>query len=300
MTVTPIIRPATAWDEDRVHAAWAAAPKASIAALARQAGWSRGRLRRRIPAWQAGQQLDQPAGQVIMARPPLGRVMAGLALGAVGVGLAGIGAAATVTYSLATGGLLLGALAAAADVMALIMPAAGCALWRMRRRLLTLCAWGMWILGVMFTAANLAGYVGQHADTFTGARELQSTERSLVLERLERLRTERRAISEARPAGAIAIAIREARRSEQPELRTALETAKRRDVVDADLRELESKISTLPAVSMADPSARTLADILRVPSELDLRRLRLALCLVLPLSAGFLVALGAAIGRGQR
>src|SRR4051812_33626429 len=39
------------WSEDRVRATYEAAPTTPVAALARTAGWSRTRLRRRVAAW---------------------------------------------------------------------------------------------------------------------------------------------------------------------------------------------------------------------------------------------------------
>ena len=72
--------------------------------------------------------------------------------------------------------------------------------------------------------------------------------------------------------------------------------AARRDEIDRDLAALEPRLRMLPAVTMIDPSASVLADILRLPSEIDLRRIRLALCLVLPLTGGLVLALALAVG----
>ena len=76
--------------------------------------------------------------------------------------------------------------------------------------------------------------------------------------------------------------------------------AKRRDAIDVELAGLEPRLAGLPAVTMADPSAAVLADILRMPAdEIDLRRIRLAILLALPLTSGLLVAMAMAIGTAK-
>jgi hypothetical protein len=229
-----------------------------------------------------------------------GRVPVSLALAAAGIGLAVVGATATIGYSIETTGPLMGALAATADFMALILPASACMLLRARRHLLALAAWALSVAAVTVTVSNIAEFIGQHTDSFLGTRELASTERAVVLERLGRLRTERATISETRPPAEITLAIRNASRTDVDNQRTALIVAKRRDEIDRDLAELEPKIAGLPAVSMIDPSAGVLAEILRLPADVDLRRIRLALFLVLPLCSGLMLALALAVGTSER
>jgi hypothetical protein len=229
-----------------------------------------------------------------------GRVLAAVILGTAGLGLAAIGAVATITYSLETTGSLMAALAAAADAVALILPAAACSLWTVRRRLLAAVAWCLRMAAIGITAANVAGFIGQHTDSFLAGREVASTERTLVLERLGRLRAERAKIIETRPIGAITVAIQNSRAADLEALRTARAIAQRRDAIDIELAGLETRIATLPSVSSIDPSATVLAEILRLPSEFDLRRIRLAILLVLPLTSGLLIAMALAIGTGAR
>jgi hypothetical protein len=239
---------------------------------------------------------DTPTPSPLTHGRNAGRVLAAGILGMAGFALAAIGAVATVTYSLETTGNLMAALAAAADAVALILPAAACALWTVRRRLLAAVAWCLWIAATGITAANVAGFIGQHTGAFLAGREVASTERTLVLERLGRLRAERAKISETRPTGAITVAIQNSRAAELETLRTALAMAKRRDAIDLELTGLETRVATLPTVSAIDPSASVLAEILRLPSEVDLRRIRLAILLLLPLTSGLLIAMALAIG----
>jgi hypothetical protein len=242
-------------------------------------------------------------GPIEKTAPQTGRVsriFAAVILGAAGLGLAAIGATATVSYSLESTGTLMAALAAAADATSLIMPASACCLWKTKRRLLAVIAWCLWLGATSVTAANVAGYIASHTDVFLAGREVASTERGLVLERVARLRAERGAISERRPIGAITVAIQNAHVAELEALRTALAMAKRRDAIDAELAGLEPRLAGLPAVTMADPSTAVLADILRMPAdEIDLRRIRIAVLLTLPLTAGLLVAMAMAIGTAK-
>jgi hypothetical protein len=230
----------------------------------------------------------------------VGRILAAGILGMAGIGLGAIGATATITYSLESTGTLMAALAAAADATSLIMPASACCLWKTKRRLLAAVAWCMWLAATSITAANVAGYIASHTDVFLAGRETASTERSLVLDRVNRLRSERTGIAERRPIGAITVAIQNAHVAELEALRTALAMARRRDAIDLELNNLEPRLAGLPAVTMADPSAAVLADILRMPAdETDLRRIRLAVLLILPLTSGLLVAMAMAIGSGK-
>src|SRR5258707_7298586 len=100
------------------------------------------------------------------------------------------------------------------------MRAASAGLWR-RRSPAAIVAAALWLVGGAVTLANLSGYIGSSDDAFRAGRETQSTQRSLVLEQLTRLRHERAAISELRPVGAIDVALRNARQSKRPPLREA-------------------------------------------------------------------------------
>jgi hypothetical protein len=227
-----------------------------------------------------------------------GRVLAALALGATGLGLAAVGAAATINFAFESAGNLMAALAAGADSAALLTPTAACALWRVRRWLLGLTAWIVWAGASSITVGNIAGFVGEHSDSFFGKRETASLERGLILERISRLRSERTSIVETRPIGLIALAIRNATTAKIDDERAALAMARRRDVLDAELAALKPQLGNLPSVSVVDPSASVLAEIL--PSQIDLRRIRLCLLLGLPLCGGLLIAMGMAIATGTR
>jgi len=246
--------------------------------------------------------IDPPAPRRVGA-PGLGRrlgVHVGVAiLALVGIALAGIGMIETTAYAASVGGVLFAALAVCADGLVLFMPAAIAALWR-RRSAAAILAAALWLVGGAVTLANLSGYVGGHDDGFRANRENQSTERTLIMERLARLRHERASIHEDRPVGALNVAIPNARRWEKPLLREALAVAQRRDAVDVELASLESRLPEAPQIALADPSASVLSEITGATiSETDLRRLRLALLLLLPLCGGFVLSVGLSLLPGQ-
>jgi hypothetical protein len=107
--------------------------------------------------------------------------------------------------------------------------------------------------------SNIAGYVGEHVEQCQAGRETGATERSIAMERLARLRNERKAITETRPPAAIVAAINNARHSEQPALREALAMARRRDVLDLELAAFEKRLVEIPRVATADASATVLS-----------------------------------------
>jgi hypothetical protein len=302
------------------------AARISLAALAREWGWSRGKVRHRLDGWRKNGDLPQalkqrairrnrPAVEAPRASAPdsapgpaavpmaassvrvpsstgrFGRVLGTTIVASLGVALAAIGMIETTTYSLRVGGLLLAGLAICADALVLFMPAAVAALWR-RRSPAMIAAAGMWLVGGAVTVANLSGYIGSSDDEFRAARESRSMQRVLALEQLGRLRTERAAISEMRPVGALNVAIRSAHRSNKPALREALAIADRRDALEAELSAFASNLSAIPRTAIIDPSASVLSDISGTSvSESSLRRVRLSFLLLLPLCGGIVLSI---------
>jgi hypothetical protein len=75
-----------------------------------------------------------------------------------------------------------------------------------------------------------------------------------------------------------------------------LAVAKRRDAVDVELATFEQRLGGISQVVTADPSAAVLSDISGTTvSEHELRRLRLALLLGLPLCGGLVLSLATAL-----
>jgi len=117
----------------------------------------------------------------------------------------------TASYSLVGGGFLFCTLAVAADVLTLTMPRRH---WRPVAPPLTGRDPGRpaVVAGAAVTVVNLAGYVGEHLEQYQAGRETMATVRSMAMERLGRLRDERKAIVETRPPAVIAAALNDARR----------------------------------------------------------------------------------------
>lgn len=240
-----------------------------------------------------------------------GRVVIGGTLAATGIILAAGGLAMTVTYTIAgaTGldRILLGGLAAGSDVLALLTPSAAAYLWRVRRRVPAAVAGVLWIIAAGATLQNLCGFVGSYGDSFIAGREAASTQRSLLFDRLSRLRIERKAITESRSTGEIIIAIRNASAKKIDDERMALQQARRRDQIDADLATIEQTIGNLPNLSQADPAAATISSIVSLISGGRLviaddmfRRARLLALIALPLLGGLILATGTALTAKDR
>ncbi|HUC52021.1 MAG TPA: hypothetical protein VMA30_21750 [Xanthobacteraceae bacterium] len=230
-----------------------------------------------------------------------GRVLGAIVLAAVGVALAGVGVVETTTFAAKVGGLLFAALAVCADALVLLMPSAATVLWR-RRSPAIVAAVALWLVGSAVTLSNLSGYIGSSDDHYRAGRQVESTERTLAMERLARLRHERASIAEMRPVTALSLAVRRARGWNKLVLEEALAVAQRRDELDAELRSVASSLSALPEVATVDPSASVLSDISGATvSESDMRQLRLALLLLLPLCGGFVlsIALNLLAGTGD-
>jgi hypothetical protein len=245
------------------------------------------------PQWQAI--ADPAAASRGERRWSVTSVAAAVCLAAVGITLSAVGMVETATYALAVGGVLFCALAVAADVLTLTMPSVIGALWH-RRSPAVVLAGVLWCAGAAVTVANLAGYVGEHVEQYQNGRQTVAIGRTMAMERLARLRDERKAIGEGRPAGAITAALNDAHRSERPALREALALAKRRNALDIELATFERQLGEVPAVATADASAAVLSDISRTTvSEGELRRLRLALLLGLPLCGGLVLSLAFAL-----
>jgi hypothetical protein len=235
-----------------------------------------------------------------------GRFVIGGTLAATSIILAAGGMLMTVNYTVATATgldrILLAGLAAGSDLLALLMPSAAACLWRAGRRAPAAVAGVLWIIAASITLQNLSGFVGTYGDAVISGREAASTQRSLLFDRLTRLRIERKAITESRSPAEIIIAIRNATAKKIDDERLALQQARRRDQIDADLATIEQTVGNSPNLSQADPSAATISSIVSLISGGRLviaddmfRRTRLLALITLPLLGGLILATGAAL-----
>jgi hypothetical protein len=294
----------------------------SIAELARLWRWSRPRVTARLNQWATAGSIarnkarngrsvitalgaaagagvpaaarGEPA-QVLPApasrRRTVFRFIGGTMLAAIAVGVAWFGVQINAWYGASLGktaeaGALLAGLSVAADILALILPAAACALWFERHRAAALVAWAVWTMTIAVTLMASIGFASLNIADTIAARAKIAAESSGLSARIEGLRGERATIAETRAVAAIAADVQRAQPGAAPvwrqtagctdvtlaasgaacadvlRLRQALANAQRRDALDAELREAEARLARLPAVATTDPQTETAARLI--------------------------------------
>jgi hypothetical protein len=304
----------------------------SVAELARQFGWPRAKLRRRLASWtKAGRiahhaarkgkviiepVLDQatPAGDDAGSRlaalrlvtralandapttavEPPSRSMAvtigAAVLFATAVGLTGVGLVMNARFAASFGrtieaAVLLALIGLAIDVLAVMLPAAAVHLWHRRAIGAAVTAWTIWVAALAMTLLAATGFASTQIGDAVAGRAKLAGERSALAQRIDRLRLERASIAELRTVTAIEVELQRAQPGAQAvwritagcrdvtransaracaevlELREAIAVARRRDVIDAELRQGEARLAALPAIAAADPQAKTAAEI---------------------------------------
>lgn len=90
-------------------------------------------------------------------------------------------------------------------------------------------------------------------------------------------------------------------------LRQALGTARRRDTLEADLRDAEAQLARLPAVTTADPQAETAANLVswatfglvKLAAD-DIRMARVTGMVLMPQTAGLVLMLATTLWQSGR
>lgn len=216
---------------------------------------------------------------------------------------------------------LLAAIGLAVDLLAVVLPSAGVLLWQRRSIPAAAAAWTLWLGVLAMTWLAATGFASTNIGDAVAGRARVAGESAVLTERLDRLRQERAGIAETRPLVAIDIELQKAQPEAQAvwaitdgcrdvtrrasaracatvfELRQARATAERRDAIDVEMRDIQSRLATLPAVASADPQATTAAEIVAwislgafTPAPADIARLR-ALGLALAPSLAGLIAM---------
>lgn len=295
----------------------------STSALARQWGWDRSRVRRRLTRWQAEGRLtrltDGDGQTVILVSPPAEvieaevvepvtnvaaksyvpgrdpdrggghRVVAGV-VALLALSIAACGLQVNAWYGASLGrtpdaSALLSRLSVVVALVALAMPSAARLLAYSGRRFEALVAWSVWsvvmvpalLAAVGFAAVNIADTTAGRGKVAGQAADLTAT--------VERLAGERAAIRETRAVSAIEAEISAAQGTAAAvwsrtaactditrpasadacapvlRLRQALGEAKRREALDAELRQARADLAALPAVMTADPQAEAAAGL---------------------------------------
>lgn len=250
------------------------------------------------------------------------------ALGLTAVGLVMNARFAASFGQTAEAAVLLAAIGLAVDLLAVVLPSVGVQLWHRRSILAAGSAWTIWLAVLVLTLLAAMGFASTNIGDAVAGRARIASETVLLTERMDRLRHERAGISEMRPTAAIDVELQKAQPEAQwvwratdgcrdvtrpasaracatvLELRQARAAAERRDAIDAELREVQSKRAALPAVAMADPQATTAAQTVVWlsagvfnPAPEDVARLRALGLALMPSLAGLIGMLAMALMR---
>jgi hypothetical protein len=215
------------------------------------------------------------------------------------------------------------------DLLAILLPDRMVAFWVERRFGLATVALLMWLVTVAMAVLASAGFAGVNIADTSAARAKAAAESAGLSGRIERLRTERAAITETRSLGSIEAALRDlqirfsvAWRATQNctngdphalvcaaarKLQGALEAARHRDELEQSLMRSEARFAALPPIGAADPQADATARLLRwlshgalSVSPDDVGNARLLAMVVWPQLAGIAFMLAMAPWRHQR
>ncbi len=226
---------------------------------------------------------------------------------------------------------LIAGLSVSADILALFLPAAARTLWVEGYRGGSAAAWALWTMTVAITLMATLGFAALNIADTTAARGKIAAESMGLQTRLDQLRAERATIAESRSVATIDAELQRAqpgaatvwratagcRDVTLPEsgqacatvlaLRQALGTARRRDTLEADLRDAEAQLARLPAVTTADPQAETAANLVswatfglvKLAAD-DIRMARVTGMVLMPQTAGLVLMLATTLWQSGR
>jgi hypothetical protein len=263
-------------------------------------------------------------------------MMTSIILFATAVGLTGVGLVMNARFASSFGqtveaAVLLATIGLAVDLLAVILPTVGVQLLQRRAFLAAGAAWTIWVAALGMTLLAATGFASTNIGDAVAGRAKVAGESAALTDRIGRLRSERVGISETRSIAAIEVDLQRAQPEAQAvwrvtngcrdvtrmtsgracekvlELREALATAERRDGLDVELRTVEGKLATLPAIALADPQATTAAEILAwlsagafKPAPGDISRLRALGLALTPSMAGLLAMMAISLSQARR
>jgi hypothetical protein len=212
-----------------------------------------------------------------------------LVLAAVALGLAAIALTVDATYYGAMGhDPVLAALGLAIDLLSITLPAVAC---RAPGLVPKLTGWGIWAAATGMTLLATAGWSSQNIGDFVQGRSIEATRTDDLLERLQALRGQRKAIGETRSVHVIEASLKvHCDRACKRDLGIAKAAAEQRDELDGRIAELSGRLSTAKPIAAADSGAAIVAAWLHVaPGQVAGARLFGLTCL--PATAGVLLSL---------
>ena len=270
---------------------------------------------------------------VVPTTAPPGSRTTALIVGAAALCLAAVGLILNANFAASLGqtGLaaaLLAAIGLAVDMLAVALPTAASKLWQGRHRPAAFAAWLLWAGALIMMLLAGIGFASTNIGDAVAGRAKMANENVALSVRLERLRVERAAIGEHRSVAALEAELQRVQPSAQSvwkatngcrdvtlarsgqacdavlRVREAIGTAQHRDVIDAEVREVERQLAALPAIRLDDPQARTTSDLVAwlsggmvAPSVQDIHRLRIVGLTVAPACAGLLLWMAVALWR---
>jgi hypothetical protein len=224
--------------------------------------------------------------------------------------------------------VLLAGIGLAVDLLAVVLPSVGAQFWHRRAFLPAAAAWTIWLGVLAMTWLAATGFASTNIGDAVAGRAKIAHERAVLTERMDRLRHERAGIGELRTVAAIDVELQKAQPEAQAvwritdgcrdvtrpasaracatvlELRQAQAAATRRDAIDAELRDIQSRLAALPAVGHADPQATSAAEIVTWlsagafnPAPDDVARLRALGLALAPSLAGLIAMMALALVR---
>jgi hypothetical protein len=271
------------------------------------------------PRYHPGAVFDAPP-----VRRGAGRIFLGLVLGLVAIGLTVVGLTVNTRFAASFGqtaeaAALLAAVGLTIDCLAIVLPSAAAQLWRDRSVMSASAAWAIWLIALGMTLLAAIGFAATNIGDGVAGRSKVAAEASALMADIERLRSERAAITETRaistieaeiqraqPAAAavwkqtagcsnVTMAASGAACADVLKLRQALGVAQRRDALDAELRGAETRLAPLPAITTGDPQATMAADLVAWISlghvsltPHDIHRMRITGLTIIPALAGII------------
>jgi hypothetical protein len=210
-------------------------------------------------------------------------------LGAASIALAGIGLVVDAKYY---GGMghdpILQALGVVIDVIAIVTPSV---IARTPLPSLRIIGWLIWSGAVAMTLLATSGWSSQNINDAVAARTIEATRTDSLLEHLQELRGQRKAIGEVRSLKVIETSMHNrCDKACRHQLAAAKASAQQRDELDSQIRELTGSLTSAKAVSSADTGAAIVATWLHV-SPGQVAGARILGLTVLPATAGLLLML---------
>jgi len=227
------------------------------------------------------------------------------------------------------GATVLAVVGVAVDILAMVLPSVALALWRRDHRPLAIVPWCVWPIMVVLSLMATAGYASLHIGYALAERSKAMTTTANTASDIQRWRDERKNISETRSVAELEIQIqRERPKVDRVDrdawemtrgcirltadtmkacapilpLRQALETGRRKEKLDGDIRKAEALSAEAMPITSADPQADTVSAIVGwlsrgsiTPSPADIARLRIIGLVVTPTMAGVILMLAMAL-----